>query len=86
MTLNELKQKVSAEYDRRNLKSRVRYHALDKVIAFLGKKYPNATTDVNSALPKDKSKVKAAYIKYKGNEINGAENSVINEIYNQLNN
>lgn len=82
MTLNELKQKVSAEYDRRNLKSRVRYNALDKVIAFLGKEYPNATTDVNSALPKDKSKVKAV----QGNEINGAENSVINEIYNQLNN
>lgn len=37
MTPNKLKQKVSAEYDRRNLKSRVRYHALDKVIAFLGK-------------------------------------------------
>lgn len=84
MKLEELKRKVVIEYDSRNLKSKARYNALDKVIEFLKKEYPNVTTDVNNALPKDKSKVKAAYIEYKGKDINDAESSVINEIYNQL--
>lgn len=84
MTLNELKQKIITEYDCRNLKSKVRYNALDKVIEFLREEYPNATTDVNNALPQEKSEVKTAYIEYKGKDINSAESSVINEIYNQL--
>ena len=38
MKWNELKELVIAEYDRRNLKSNVRYRALDKVDAFIKRK------------------------------------------------
>jgi len=37
-----------------------------------------------ASLPTSKEELKAAYEKDKGSEINGAESSVINELYNQL--
>ena len=84
MTLNELQQRMIAEYDKRNLKSKARYNALDKVMDFLKKEYKNVKEDVNASLPNEKESLKAAYTEYKGKKINCAESSVINEIYNQL--
>lgn len=79
----ELKKRVIAEYDSRNLKSNVRYSALEKIDAFLRKQYFSKNDDVKS-LPADKNDVKDEYRKYKGAEPNSAESSVINEIYNQV--
>lgn len=83
MNWEELKKRIIAEYDSRNLKSNVRYSALEKIDAFLRKQYPSIIDDVKS-LSADKSVVKGTYKEYKGSELNGAESSVINEIYNQL--
>lgn len=85
MKWNELKELVIAEYDRRNLKSNVRYRALDKVDAFIKEKRPEMMSDVHASFPSDKDTLKKAYEAYKGKQINSAESSAINEIYNQLN-
>ncbi|MBQ3237854.1 MAG: hypothetical protein IJA98_02130 [Bacteroidaceae bacterium] len=82
MTIEQLKTLVISELDSRNLKSRVRYSALDKIIPFIKKQYGVGV----ASLPKSKEEVKAAYEKEKGCAINGAESSVINELYNQLTN
>jgi len=82
MTIEQLKTLVISELDGRNLKSRVRYAALDKIIPFIKKQYGVGV----ASLPKSKEEVKAAYEKEKGCAINGAESSVINELYNQLTN
>lgn len=84
MTWNELKGRTKAEYDSRNLKSDVRYKALNKIETFLLEKYNNVKKDVRTALPSDKKKLKQAYEEYAGKNINSAESSVINEIYNQM--
>lgn len=84
MNLRELNEKIKIEYDCRELKSDVRYKALNKVIAFLKERYKDATKDVKASLPKEKESLKAAYTEYSGKKINSAESSVINEIYNQL--
>ena len=80
MTIEQLKALVIEELDSRELKSRARYSALDKIIPFIKKQYG---VDVAS-LPAAKEELKAAYEKDKGSAINGAESSVINELYNQL--
>lgn len=83
MNWEELKKRIIAEYDSRHLKSRVRYSALEKIDVFLKKQYPSVIDNVES-LPADKGVVKGLYREYKGSELNGAESSVINEIYNQI--
>ncbi len=83
MKWNELKELVITEYGRRNLKSDVRYRALDKVEAFIKEKHPNIMSDV-ALFPSDKYAFKNAYEAYKGKHINSAESSAVNEIYNQL--
>ena len=82
MTIEQLKTLVIEELDSRNLKSRVRYSALDKIIPFIKRLYG---VEVIS-LPKSKEELKVAYEKDKGSAISGAESSVINELYNQLSN
>lgn len=84
MDLRELNERIKIEYDRRKLKSDVRYKALDKVMNFLKNKYKDITKDVRVSLPKDKNQVKTEYENYMNKRINGAESSVINEIYDQL--
>ena len=80
MTIEQLKALAIEELDSRELKSRARYSALDKIIPFIKKQY-----GVDAAsLPASKEELKAAYEKDKGSAINGAESSVINELYNQL--
>lgn len=80
MTIEQLKALVEEELNSRNLKSRVRFSALNKVIPFIKSQYGVDT----SSLPASKDELKDAYEKYKGKFLNGAESSVINELYNQL--
>lgn len=80
MEIEQLKALIVEELDSRELKSRARYSALDKIVLFIKKQYGvNATSLLAS-----KEELKAAYEKDKGSAINGAESSVINELYNQL--
>lgn len=80
MTIEQLKALIVEELDSRELKSRARYSALDKIVLFIKKQYGvNATSLLAS-----KEELKAAYEKDKGSAIDGAESSVINELYNQL--
>ena len=80
MTIEQLKALIVEELGSRELKSRARYSALDKIVLFIKKQYGvNATSLLAS-----KEELKAAYEKDKGSAINGAESSVINELYNQL--
>lgn len=83
MEWNELKKRIIVEYNKRKLKSDVRYKALEKVEVFIKQTYPGVIDDVTT-LPSDKSIVKDAYEEYTAKKLNGAESSVINEIYNQI--
>ncbi|MBR6196299.1 MAG: hypothetical protein IKQ72_01725 [Bacteroidaceae bacterium] len=80
MTLQELTLLVRQEFDRRNLKSNVRYNALDHVAKFIREKY-NGNLEV---LYKPKDEFKRLYENYKDKKINGAESSAINEMYKQF--
>mgnify|MGYP003423221851 CR=1 FL=1 len=82
MTIDNLKALVVSEYDNRALKSNVRYKALDKIVEFVKSKYG---VDI-AMLPSDKIVIKLAYEEYKGCELNGAESSAVNELYNHLKN
>ena len=79
MNLQTLKQKVVQEYDRRNLKSDVRYRALDKIVLFLNHKYGEGL----ECLTKSKDILKDEYEQYKGGTPNSAESSAFNELFNQ---
>lgn len=81
MTLQELKNRVCQEFDRRKLKSNARYNALEKVVEYILKKH-NGNLEV---LFNPKDDFKNLYERHKGSDINSAESSAINEMYNQLN-
>lgn len=80
-TLQTLQNKVKEEYDSRNLKSDVRYKALDKIIDFIKAKHQGDS----SILQCPKKEFKSLYESYKGKKLNSAESSAINELYNQYN-
>lgn len=83
MTLQEIKNRVRKEFDRRNLISNTRYRALDKIVSYI-QEYHNGNLSV---LQKSKSEFKSQYVNYKksiGQAFSSAESSAINEIYNQL--
>ena len=80
-TLQTLQNNVKEEYDSRNLKSNARYNALDKIIDFIKTKYKGDS----SILQCPKKEFKSLYESYKGKELNSAESSAINELYNQYN-
>lgn len=84
MTWNELKKRIIAEYDSRNLNSKVRYNAIDKIEDFITQYNPQAIEEVKELITIDKQCLKKQYTKQKGKNISGAEISAINEIYNQL--
>lgn len=93
MTLNELKLSVIRELKNRNLKNpQIRKNALEKVCKYISEYEQIYLHNQNVILPKDKNEFKNEYERYKneherykGIKINGAESSIINEIYNQLN-
>lgn len=80
MSLDELKQRVIAEYDSRNLKSPVRYNQLAHIVDFLKNQYGNNV----DCLSRGKDMLKEEYRRYRGKEnLSGADKSAFNEIYNQ---
>ena len=80
MTLQELISKVRQEYDSRNLKSTVRYSALNNVANYIVRCHGGNLSVFNM----DKKDFKDSYKKNKGRSINSAESSAINELYNQF--
>ncbi len=87
MTLNDLKLSVIRELNSRNLKKpQIRKNALEKVCKYISEYEQIYLHNQNVILPKDKNEFKNEYERYKGIKMNGAEDSIINEIYNQLNN
>lgn len=86
MTLNQLKNAIISELNSRSLKDpQIRVNALEKVCKYITEYQQIYLHDQNVVLPKDKNEFKNEYVRYKNTKINGAENSIINEIYNQLN-
>lgn len=80
MSLEELKQKVIAEYDSRKLKSSVRYDQLEHIVDYLKKQYGNSA----DCLSRGKDTLKEEYRQYRGKEnLSGADKSAFNEMYNQ---
>ena len=68
------------EFDRRELKSNVRYNALEKIVCFLSGKYGSGL----NCFQKSKETLKKEYVENKGKTLNGAENSAFNELFNQF--
>lgn len=86
MTLNQLKNAIISELSSRSLKDpQIRKNALEKVCKYITVYQQIYLPDQNVILPKDKNEFKNEYVRYKNTKINGAGNSIINEIYNQLN-
>ena len=86
MTLNQIKNAIISELSSRSLKDpQIRKNALEKVCKYITEYQQIYLHDQNVVLPKDKNEFKNEYERYKSTKMNGAENSIINEIYNQLN-
>ncbi|MDE5886861.1 MAG: hypothetical protein K2J48_09770 [Muribaculaceae bacterium] len=85
MNFAEIKKLVIAEYDQRDLKSDVRYKALDDFEDFLKKKEMLELWNDVSKFPRDKNQMKLVYRRYLDKEtLSGAESSMINEVYAQI--
>ena len=83
MTLLELSNRVRQEFDKRNLKSRTRYYALNNVIGYIQECHGGNL----SVLKMNKFDFKDLYKEFKssiGKAYSGAEDGAINEIYNQF--
>lgn len=80
MDLKSLENYVIREYDSRNLKSRVRYNELGKVIHFLTEKYGNSL----ECMSKGKDTLKHEYELASGKKLNSAASSAFNELFNQF--
>lgn len=86
MEFKEIKKLVIAEYDRRDLKSDVRYDALDDFELMLKCYCKEILSDV-SKFPKHKQQMKTLYEIYRqkqGLKMSQGASSMINEVYNQL--
>lgn len=82
MTIIEIRNKVVAELKLRNLQQpQRRKNALERVLEYI--EQSQYYKDGNVLLPSDKKVLKRDYETHKGNDLSGAESSVINEIYNQ---
>lgn len=82
MKITDLRSKVIAELDSRNLaQPSIRKNALERVLEFIKQSEYHNNGELH--LPYDKKRLKEEYASYKGKELYGAENSIINEIYNQ---
>ncbi|MDE5975052.1 MAG: hypothetical protein K2G69_00730 [Muribaculaceae bacterium] len=85
MNFAEIKKLVIEEYDDRHLAQKNRYRALENFDDFLKRKDPSFWNDV-SKFPENKELMKLAYCKFlEKDNLNGAESSMINEVYNQIN-
>ncbi len=85
--MDRIEKTIIAEYDSRNLKSRVRYNAIERIEIFIEQHHAQAIKkEVKKLMVVDKQCLKKQYAEQKGKSISGAESSVIDEIYNQLSN
>ncbi|MDE6577193.1 MAG: hypothetical protein K2J82_02500 [Muribaculaceae bacterium] len=85
MNFAEIKKLVVEEYDRRDLKSDVRYKALNDFDEFLKKKDLIEMWNDVSKFPDSKEIMKELYRRYLDKAVlSGAESSMINEVYNQI--
>lgn len=82
MTIIELRNKVFAELDSRDLADpSIRKRAFNHVLDYIRQsEYYN---NEKLILPPDKNNFKKNYETYKCKKLNGAEKSIINEMYNQ---
>lgn len=86
ITLSELQRLICEELDRRNLKRpSIRKNALTRVCQYIQTCSKNYLHENRLRLPENKDLFKTDYEHYKGTTLSGAESSVINEMYNQLN-
>lgn len=84
MILSQLITAVQTELNRRELKApQIRGNALKKVAEFINVHASDYSVNGHIVLPSDKNILKKNYERYKGKQLNSAESSVINEIYNQ---
>ena len=81
MSLDELYEKVQLTYQCKGI-AQCRYNALTKVMSFLKGLGVSDAEDLNTV---EKAKLKLGHEAAKGKKINGAENQVINDLYNHLN-
>jgi len=85
MNFQEIQKRVKKELLSRNLANpSLRLNALEKVSLYIQQKHKEIYDDAKLLNSIDRNDFKAEYETYKGSKINGAESSVINEIYNQL--
>ena len=85
MKLEELKKAVSDEFSSMNLKNpKIIWNYLIIFCDFLKKQINKyLMTNADLIFPSDKDILKKEYERYKGYNLNSAESSIINEIYNQ---
>lgn len=82
MEINILRNKVYAELDSRNLANpSIRKNALNHVLEFVRQSKYSKLNQVT--LPEDKKIFKQEYSVFKNGNLSGAENSAINEMFNQ---
>ena len=82
MTWNELKPLIEDDFLSRQLKDpSIRLRALDNVEALLKVHMPELLNDILAICNIEKKEFKKQIAHYKGKELNGAEKSVINDIY-----
>lgn len=79
-----LKERILDEYASRNLKTWRRIKALDKVEQFIYRNHPDLRNNIEELLAISIKDIKNSYTNSMPTKLNGAENSVINEIYRQL--
>lgn len=86
ITLSELQRLVCEELDHRNLSEpQRRKNALIAIYKYIQAYSKNYLHENRLRLPENKDLFKTNYEHYKGTTLSGAESSVINEMYNQLN-
>jgi hypothetical protein len=85
MKWNELKQSIVKELQSKRLADpKRRISALNKVESIMNEKCPQYIRDTTNFAKIEKDDFKKLIEKAKGKVLNGAENSVINEIYNKI--
>lgn len=85
MKWEELKNMIIADISNRNLKEpNRRLKALEKIEIIIRQHYPIYLQDISNIITIEKESFKNQISEIKGCKLNGAENSIINEIYNKL--
>lgn len=79
-----LKERILYKYTSKNLRTERRIRALDKVEQFIYRNHPNLINNIEELLAISIKDIKNSYKNSMPTRLNGAENSVINEIYKQL--